>query len=257
MGALHEGHASLVRQGAAYARKHSLDGCVVTLFVNPTQFGDPADFSRYPKTLDADCRLCEQAGAACLFAPGVEDVYPPGHTIPVPTLPLVATEPKLEDALRPGHFAGVCQVVSRLFDITRPKAAVFGEKDWQQLVVVRAMAQAQGRELEILPGPTVRDADGMAMSSRNRFLSSHDRAAGLSLSRALRAAQTKTTPDQAEAAMLAELSTQGLTPDYAIVRNASTLSPLRDAGQVGPWRAVLAARVGSVRLLDNAPWHPA
>ncbi|MBI1189834.1 MAG: pantoate--beta-alanine ligase [Tepidisphaera sp.] len=254
MGALHEGHASLVRQGAAFAAKHGLGGCVVTVFVNPTQFGDPADFSRYPKTLEADCKLCEAAGAACVLAPGVEDVYPPGAPTVVPPLPRVATEPGLEDALRPGHFAGVCQVVKRLFEITRPAAAVFGEKDWQQLAVVSAMVRELGMGIEIVPGPTVRDADGMAMSSRNRFLSAEDRARGLSLSRALRRARGAKTPDDAEAAMRDELAKVGVTPDYAVVRNAATLGPRREAGDAGPWRAVIAAKVGSVRLLDNAAW---
>lgn len=251
MGALHEGHASLVRQAAAYAAARSLAGAVVTIFVNPTQFGDAGDFSRYPKTLDADCLLCEAAGAACVFAPGVEDVYPPHQPVPVPPLPPVATTPGLEDAFRPGHFAGVCQVVSRLFDITQPAAAIFGEKDWQQLAVVRAMTLAQARGIEIIPGATVRDPDGLAMSSRNRFLSPEDRARGLSLSRALRLANRAPTPDAAQAAMRGELAAVGLSPDYAVVRNSATLSP----GDPGPYRALIAARVGSVRLLDNAPWH--
>lgn len=254
MGALHAGHASLVRQGAAHARGNGLGGCVVTVFVNPTQFGDPADFSRYPKTLEADCELCEAAGAACVLAPGVEDVYPPGAPTVVPALPRVATEPGLEDALRPGHFAGVCQVVKRLFEMTRPAAAVFGEKDWQQLAVVSAMVRELGMGIEILPGPTVRDPDGMAMSSRNRFLTAEDRARGLSLSRALRRAQGEQTPEAAEAAMRDELAKVGVTPDYAVVRNAATLAAVREAGERGPWRAVIAAKVGSVRLLDNAAW---
>jgi pantoate--beta-alanine ligase len=255
MGALHGGHASLVRQAAAHSLAHHLGGCVVTIFVNPTQFGDPADFTRYPKTLDADCRLCEAAGAACVFAPAVEAIYPPDQPVPVPPLPSVATEPNLEDALRPGHFAGVCQVVSRLFDITHPAAAIFGEKDWQQLAVIRAMTHAQHRPIDIIPGPTIRDPDGLAMSSRNRFLSPQDRARGLSLSRALRLANQAPTPLAAEAAMHDELAKVGLTPDYAVVRNAATLSPTRPAADPGPFRAVIAAKVGTVRLLDNAPWH--
>lgn len=255
MGALHEGHASLIRQAAAYSLAHHLGGCVVTVFVNPTQFGDPADFTRYPKAIDADRHRCEAAGAACVFAPGVEDIYPPHQPVPVPPLPAVATAPKLEDAFRPGHFAGVCQVVNRLFDITLPAAAIFGEKDWQQLAVIRAMTHAQRRPIQIIPGPTIRDPDGMAMSSRNRFLSPEDRARGLSLSQALRQANNAPTPDAAEAAMRAELAKVGLTPDYAVVRNAGSLSPTRLATDPGPFRAVIAAKVGAVRLLDNAPWH--
>lgn len=245
MGALHAGHASLV---AAARATRSGAVVVVTVFVNPTQFNEPADYQRYPKTLAADVALCEAAGAACVFAPGVNVVYPAGAGAGVPGLPKVATEPGLEDAHRPGHFAGVCQVVKRLFEMTRPAAAVFGEKDWQQLQVVRAMTAAMGLGVEIVPSPTVRDADGMAMSSRNRFLSDADRVRGLAVSRALRVCQGAGTPDAAERVMARELA--GVDVEYAVVRAAETL--LR--GQ-GPQRAIVAARVGTVRLIDNAAWR--
>jgi pantoate--beta-alanine ligase len=140
MGALHEGHAELIRRAATIARERGLAaGCSVSIFVNPTQFDDKKDFDRYPQTLAADLALCEAAGAACVYAPRVLDIYPPDAPIPVPALPGVATSPQLEDAFRPGHFAGVCQVVARLFDLVRPAIAVFGEKDWQQLQVVGPM----------------------------------------------------------------------------------------------------------------------
>lgn len=246
MGALHAGHASLVA-AARVARPGA--AVVVTVFVNPTQFNEAADYQRYPKTLDADVALCEAAGAACVFAPRVEDVYPEDAHAGVPRLPKVATEPGLEDAHRPGHFAGVCQVVKRLFEMTRPVAAVFGEKDWQQLQVVRAMTAELGLSVEIVSSTTVRDADGMAMSSRNRFLSEADRERGLALSRALRACQGAGTPVDAKRVMQRELA--GVEVEYAVVREAQTLM----RGE-GAQRALVAARVGAVRLIDNTAWKP-
>lgn len=257
MGALHEGHVSLVRQAASLARARGTSwGTVVTIFVNPTQFNDPADYQRYPKTLDADVAACEAAGATAVLAPAPEEVYPPGMEIGTPELPEVAMTPGLEDAHRHGHFAGVCQVVKRLFELTTPAAAVFGEKDWQQLQVVSAMTAALRMAVEIVPGATVRDPDGLAMSSRNRFLSPEDRARGLALSRGLHAAGVEGTPDGAEAALRKVLGAAGITPDYAVVREAESLMPRRElAGKPGVrWRAVVAAKVGSVRLLDNMAW---
>lgn len=253
MGALHEGHFTLVREGAR--RRDGLPGrppVVVSVFVNPTQFNDPADLARYPRTLEADARGCAAAGADALVAPTVEVVYPPGG-VRVPPLPPVAVEPGLEDAHRPGHFAGVCQVVKRLFELVRPRAALFGEKDWQQFRVIDAMAGAEGLGVDVVPVPTVREVDGLAMSSRNVFLTSEERPRAAALWRALRAAGTCGTPADAEAAMRAELVAAGLRVDYAVVRDASTLRRLRADGGVGG-RALVAARLGSVRLIDNAPW---
>jgi pantoate--beta-alanine ligase len=255
MGALHEGHGALIRQGAALATAKGLaGGCVVTIFVNPTQFNDPADFARYPRVLEDDLRLCEAAGAACVFAPSVEEVYPPGDPPPVPRLPDVATKPGLEDAHRAGHFSGVCQVVARLFDLVRPAAAIFGEKDWQQLQVIRAMTAQLKLPIDIIPAPTIREEGGLAMSSRNRFLSQEDRRKGLALNRALIKANTAKSPDDAEALMRQVLAEQSITPDYAVVREASTLT--RPAAGAGAWRSLIAAKVGSVRLIDNAEWKP-
>lgn len=253
MGALHAGHAALVTRGAAEARARGLrGGCVVSVFVNPTQFDDPRDLERYPRTLDADAALCQAAGAQVLYAPPVADVYPPGVAIPAPPLPEPAAGRGLEDAARPGHFAGVCQVVRRLFDLVRPAAAIFGEKDWQQLVVIAAMTRRDGLGIDILPGPTVREPDGLAMSSRNRFLGPDDRARALSLFRALRAAARVDSPAAAEAQMRRELIEAGVDRiDYAAVRDAVTLGPARVGS---PCRALIAARVGAVRLLDNASW---
>lgn len=247
MGALHAGHAALIRQAAATARP-----TIVSVFVNPTQFNDPADFSRYPKTLDADLALAAAAGARAVWAPSVEDIYPDGPHAGIPPLPAVAALPQLEDAARPGHFAGVCQVVLRLFRLVQPALTVFGEKDWQQLQVISAMAadrRAAGEPMpEILPGPTVRDPDDLALSSRNRFLSPADRAQGLALIRALRAATLLPDPAAAEARMHQILADAAITPDYAVVRDAQTLlapQPNR------PTRRLIAAKVGPVRLIDN------
>lgn len=251
MGALHEGHAQLIRAGVAIARDRGLPGgCVVSIFVNPTQFNEAADYQRYPRTLAADEDICRRAGASVVYAPSADDVYPPGATVETPPLPPVATSPGLEDAARPGHFAGVCQVVLRLFRLVRPAVAVFGEKDWQQLQVVRAMTEQKQLPIEIHGLTTVREPDGLAMSSRNRFLSADDRRRGLTLSRALTAAGGVRDPRKAEMVMHQMLADEQITPDYAVVRDAATLGPV---GR-GPARALIAARVGSVRLIDNMAW---
>jgi pantoate--beta-alanine ligase len=253
MGALHEGHLALIRQGVRHAEARGLSGgCIVSVFVNPTQFDDPADFERYARTLDDDIERCRASGAAGVFAPSVEAVYPPGEPTPVSELPPQAVEKGLEEAHRPGHFEGVCQVVRRLFDLVRPAAAVFGEKDWQQLQVVRAMTDRDQLGVEILAGPTVREPDGLALSSRNRFLDGEGRQRALALSRSLAAARDGTTPPEGETAMRRVLAEAGIDrPDYASIRDAASL----DAPEPGrPARALVAARVGTVRLLDNAPW---
>lgn len=253
MGALHEGHLDLIRRGVALARERGLDGgCVVSIFVNPTQFDDPVDFERYARTFDEDADRCRRNGAGGVYAPGVEAVYPPGKPVPVPPLPEQAIGKGLEDAHRPGHFEGVCQVVRRLFDLLAPAAAVFGEKDWQQLRVISEMTRRDGLGVDIIAAPTVREHDGLAMSSRNRFLAPGEHEQALALSRALVSACAAETPANAEASMLRTLAVHGLSaPDYATVRDAETLAhptPTR------PARALIAARVGGVRLLDNARW---
>jgi pantoate--beta-alanine ligase len=256
MGALHEGHLDLVRRAAREAERRGLaGGAVVSVFVNPTQFNDPADYARYARVLDADIAGCERAGAAVVYAPAVEAVYPEDNPVPVPTLPDQAKDKGLEDAHRPGHFEGVCQVVRRLFDLVRPAAAVFGEKDWQQLVTVRAMSERDGLGVEIINGPTAREADGLAMSSRNRFLPPDQRDRALSLSRALAAAARETDPGNAEAAMRRVYADHDVEPDYAAVRDAETLGAYTPGR---PGRAITAAGIPGettvVRLLDNAPW---
>lgn len=177
MGALHEGHASLVRRSMM-----ENDVTVVSVFVNPTQFNDKGDLERYPRDLDADCRLLEQCGADYVLAPSVEEMYP------VPDrrqfeYPPVSTV--MEGAHRPGHFNGVCQVVSRLFYIVRPDRAYFGEKDWQQIAVVKAMVRNLGLPVQIVECPIVREADGLARSSRNSLLSADERAIAPTIYQAL------------------------------------------------------------------------
>ncbi|QYK49540.1 MAG: pantoate--beta-alanine ligase [Phycisphaeraceae bacterium] len=257
MGALHLGHASLVERGAAIARERGTRaGCVVWVFVNPTQFNDRSDLDRYPRTLESDVGLSERCGASAVFAPDADVVYPPGVEIDIPALPAVATEPGLEDRFRPGHFAGVCQVVKRFFGLMRPSVAIFGEKDWQQLQVVRAMVAQECLDVEIRPSPTVRESDGLAMSSRNRFLDRADRDKALSLHAALVAASQAESVGDAEHAMQDVLRSRGVEVEYAVVREAETLKveePWKRR-EAGGSRALIAARVGAVRLIDNCDW---
>jgi pantoate--beta-alanine ligase len=248
MGALHRGHIALVERAAAMAGGGP---CVVSIFVNPTQFNEKADFDRYPRTPKMDMDMCREAGATLVFAPDAETMYPTPEAAPVPPLPAVAAQPGLEDGFRPGHFAGVCQVVLRLFRLLEPATAVFGEKDWQQLQVITAMTRQEGLGIRIVPHPTIRDPDGLAMSSRNRFLSEEERHAALAIPRALAAAGAAPDPAAAERAMREELERSTLQVEYAVVRDATTLvgPPGRDGG-----RALIAARSGRTRLIDNAPW---
>ncbi len=254
MGALHEGHGSLVRRAAADGRP-----VVVSIFVNPTQFGPSEDYARYPRTLDSDCALLEPLGVAAVFVPSVEAIYPRGleaaRTEAAATeLPEVATRPQLEDACRPTHFGGVALVVGRLFDLVRPRRAYFGEKDYQQLRLIEDMVAAdRGRygSLEIVPCPTMRERDGLAMSSRNRYLAPEQRDAALALSRALQIAHSAQRVATAERLMRDTLDAHGLETEYAVVRDARTLMPV--TGFERPTRALIAVRLGSTRLIDNAP----
>jgi pantoate--beta-alanine ligase len=256
MGALHEGHAALIRRAAAAGGP-----VVVSIFVNPTQFGPAEDFAAYPRRLERDLDEARSAGAAVVFVPSLEAMYPPGEAIEVPPLPPAATEPGLEDACRPGHFAGVCQVVARLFDLVRPVVAVFGEKDYQQLLVVREMVEAHRDRwgaLRIEAHPTVRDRDGLALSSRNDYLRTDQRDQALGPYRALCAggeALRRGTRSAAEARMHRVLIEHGLEVDYAVVRDARTLGPLSKSA-AAPARGLVAARLGRVRLIDNMGFAP-
>jgi pantoate--beta-alanine ligase len=256
MGALHEGHLSLLRA----ARERS--GFVaMTLFVNPLQFGEAADLEAYPRDLDSDLRLAEQAGADAVFAPSASEMYPlgPPETRIVPGR-LAAV---LEGASRPGHFEGVAIVVTKLFAISGTSTAFFGEKDYQQLAVVRRLVRDLDLPIAVVGCPIVRDTDGVALSSRNLRLSPEERRAAAALPRALdagrRVLQGGGTPAEAEASMAAALAAEPLLrPDYAVVVDAETFEPpgaspdeSSPSGSQAPLRLLVAARVGPVRLIDN------
>jgi pantoate--beta-alanine ligase len=261
MGALHEGHGSLVRRAAEGGRP-----VVVSIFVNPTQFGPKEDYARYPRTLDSDCALLEPLGVAAVFVPSVEAIYPRGLEAArvesaALALPDVATMPGLEDSCRPGHLAGVALVVGRLFDLVGASAAYFGEKDFQQLRLIEDMIEggvegdrARFGGLKIVRCATIREKDGLAMSSRNRYLSADERIAALALSRALQLARAAERVKDAEAAMHEVLVSCGLETEYAVVRDARTLMPVDESttAVVRPTRALIAARLGHTRLIDNA-----
>ncbi|MBR4307201.1 MAG: pantoate--beta-alanine ligase [Bacteroidaceae bacterium] len=182
MGALHEGHASLVRRSV-----EENDVTVVSVFLNPTQFNDPKDLERYPRTLEADCELLDACGADIVFAPGVEEVYPEPDTRCFSYPP---TDSVMEGAMRPGHFNGVCQIVSKLFSYVEPDKAYFGEKDYQQIAVIRRMVADLGFGLEIVPCPVIRQSDGLAMSSRNTLLSDEERQTAANIYRVLNESRT-------------------------------------------------------------------
>jgi pantoate--beta-alanine ligase len=243
MGALHAGHLALI--DAARARA---DRTVVSIFVNPLQFAAGEDLDRYPRTLDADLAACDVAGVDVVFAPAVETMYPSGE-------PLVTVDPgplgdELEGAIRPGHFRGVLTVVAKLFALARPDIAVFGEKDYQQLALVRQLVVDLSMGVDVVAVETVRDPDGLALSSRNRYLSPDERDEALALVRSLRAGQ-RAGADGASAALAAAkgvlAAEPGLSVDYLELR-APDLSPPR----IGAARLLVAARVGSTRLIDNA-----
>ncbi len=249
MGALHRGHATLVERALA-----ACDRVVVSVFVNPTQFAPDEDFARYPRTEAADAALLDRIGAHLLYAPAVEEIYPPGDATRVKVAGL--TEP-LEGAIRPHFFTGVATVCARLFCHVQPNAAFFGEKDYQQLLVVRRMARDLGLGVEVIGVPTVRESDGLALSSRNAYLSATERAAAPVLHRvlqdlaaALRDGATMATlrPDAVRALLDAGFT----APDYLDLRDAETLAPL-DRLDATPARLLVAARLGTTRLIDNIP----
>ena len=245
LGALHGGHGSLIE-----AARRSDELVVVSVFLNPTQFSDPADFAAYPRDLAADAALAAAAGADLVFAPARAVLYPSGE-------PEVTVDPGplgeiLEGASRPGHFRGVATIVAKLFAIFSPSRAYFGEKDFQQLTVVKRIASGLSLRVEVVPCPTVRAVDGLALSSRNARLSPQERAAATVLHRALEAGRNRleagVSPSAAEAEMARIFALEPLADlDYAVVRDAATLGP------PGPWplRLLAAARVGPVRLIDN------
>jgi pantoate--beta-alanine ligase len=250
MGALHEGHATLVRA----ARERVGEGTVVvTVFVNPLQFGPNEDFDRYPRTLDADVALAVQAGADIVFAPSAEEVYPGGQ--PQVRITAGPMGEGYEGASRPGHFDGVLTVVAKLLHLTRPDVAFYGQKDAQQLAVIRRMATDLNFPAEIVGVPTVREPDGLALSSRNRYLSADERGTALALSRALFAGRDalEEGPDAVRAAAWEVLGRDGeVAVDYLALidpRDFTEAAP----GHTGPAVLAVAARIGTTRLIDNLP----
>ncbi len=246
MGALHEGHAALIRAAASYG------SVLVTIFVNPLQFGAGEDLDRYPHTLGADLELCAEAGADLVFAPTPDVMYPGGS-------PLVRVDPGpggalLEGASRPGHFAGVLTVVAKLLNLTRPDRAYFGEKDFQQLTLIRQMVVDLDLGVEIVGVPTWRNGDGLAMSSRNRYLAAEQGDVALTLSRAL-AAGSQAAPKGPEAVLAAARAVLAAQPGLTLDR-LDLVDPLTLAGAThGPARLLVAAILpgpsGPIRLIDN------
>lgn len=246
MGALHEGHASLIRRAV---REHDL--AVVSIFVNPTQFGPHEDFAAYPREESADLAMCETLGAAMVFVPTVDEMYPAGEGTRVQPGPIAE---RLEGAARPGHFAGVATVVTKLFAIVRPEAAYFGQKDFQQLRVVQTMSRDLRLGVRVVGSPTVREPEGLAMSSRNRYLSADERRNALALSRGLFAARDDWSRGEREGPTLRErvqgiASGPGVALDYVSVADPFTLE--EQSGTVDRAVISLAARVGKTRLIDN------
>jgi pantoate--beta-alanine ligase len=243
MGALHDGHAALIEHARRFC-----ESVVVSVFVNPLQFGPAEDLARYPRTLPADVALCERLGADVVWAPSVEDVYPGGEAqVRVDPGPLGN---QLEGAVRPGHFAGVLTVVAKLFGLVRPAAAFFGEKDYQQLVLVQRMVADLELGVGVAGVPTVREPDGLALSSRNAYLSPDERERAAVLSRALFAGQDA-APQGALAVITAATGVLAQERDIAVDYLELRGTDLGEIPEHGPARLLVAARVGSTRLIDN------
>lgn len=248
MGALHEGHLSLVRMGGRVA-----DHVVASIFVNPTQFGPNEDFAAYPRDEARDAALLVEEGTALLWAPDVSVMYPGGHSTHIEVAELGAD---YCGAARPGHFDGVATVVAKLFNQVRPDVAIFGEKDWQQLAIIRRMARDLDFAIDILGAPIARADDGLALSSRNAYLSPEQRAAAPALARALNTAAATIAGggDVREALAKAEAAITGSgfdSIDYVALADADSLERL--AAHRAPARLLAAARIGKTRLIDNVP----
>ena len=246
MGALHAGHESLIERAVG-----ENEAAAVSIFVNPTQFGPHEDLAAYPRDEAADLAVCERLGTALVFAPSVDEMYPSGDATSLQPGPIAS---RLEGTARPGHFAGVATVVSKLFAVVRPDVAYFGQKDFQQLRVVQTMAGERHPGVAVVGCPTVRERDGLALSSRNRYLSSDERAQATALSRGLFRARDEWSRGERDAAKLRETvrrvaSEHGVTPEYVSAADPLTLDELEGPAA----RAVisLAARVGRTRLIDN------
>jgi len=243
MGALHAGHAALVEKARTLAPT-----VVMSIFVNPLQFGDPTDFQRYPRTMESDREMARQLDVDLLWTPSQLDIYPPDVQIPLIDPGDLGNQ--YEGAIRPGHFAGVLTVVSRLFDVVRPDVAIFGEKDRQQLELIRRMATKQER-VEIIGVPTVREADGLALSSRNRFLTPQDRELALGVHSAISRAQEEGAHGVPTAMKVATEELRSLKVEYVELVDAKTWQPVKE-DFIGEAILLIAAKVGSVHLIDNA-----
>lgn len=247
MGALHAGHASLVKRCVA-----ENDAAVVSVFVNPTQFNDKNDLAKYPRTLEADCSLLEQCGAAFAFAPSVEEMYPEPDTRQFSYAPL---DTVMEGKFRPGHFNGVCQIVSKLFEAVKPDRAYFGEKDFQQLAIIREMVRQLKFPLEIVGCPIVREEDGLALSSRNARLSAEERQQALKISQTLFAsrdfAKTHTVAETQKFVEDAIEAAPGLCLEYFELVDGNTLQKIANWEDTQYAVGCITVFCGEVRLIDN------
>jgi pantoate--beta-alanine ligase len=249
MGFLHEGHASLLREG----RKCG-DVLVLSIFVNPIQFGPTEDLDRYPRNLEGDCAIARECGVDIVFTPTAAEMYPAGFQTAIRvkglSLPLCG-------ASRPGHFDGVATVVTKLFNIVQPDLALFGTKDFQQLAIIRRMTSDLALPVEIIGMPIVREADGLAMSSRNAYLSPAERTSALCLSRAIKLARERYSAGERDAATLLAVARQLILAepasviDYLELRNAATLEPVATATATDTTLMALAVKIGTTRLIDN------
>lgn len=247
MGALHEGHLSLVERA-----RSECSFVVTTIFVNPTQFGPGEDFEQYPRTLEDDLRKCEEAGADLVFTPATQEMYPPGSQSIVRVSELTQV---LEGAHRPTHFEGVTTIVAKLFNVTVPSVACFGRKDYQQQLIIRQMVADLNWPVKIVTCPIIREPDGLALSSRNRYLSPRDRERALVLSRALQSAKAAAAAGESPRLIADSMQEtisgmSGVALDYAVVADGNTLQPA--TSDLSEAVALVAARVGQTRLIDNA-----
>ena len=247
MGALHEGHASLVRRSV-----NENDITVVSIFLNPTQFNDPKDLERYPRTLDSDCKLLEECGAQIVFAPSVKEIYPEPDTRHFSYPP---TDEVMEGARRPGHFNGVCQIVSKLFYMADPDRAYFGEKDYQQIAVIRRMVDDLGFRLQIVPCPVIREDNGLARSSRNALLSDEERKLAAHIHAVLKESVqfvSQTSLEELQKAVVDAIDAkEGLKTEYFSIVDGKTLRELDNWIQADYIVGCITVFCGKVRLIDN------
>lgn len=247
MGALHAGHAALVKRSVS-----ENDATVVSIFVNPTQFNDQNDLVKYPRTLDADCRVLEDCGTTFVFAPSVEEMYPQPDTRQFSYAPL---DTVMEGAFRPGHFNGVCKIVSKLFDAVTPERAYFGEKDFQQLAVIREMVRQMNYPLEVIGCPIIREEDGLALSSRNKRLSAQERENALNISQTLVEscifAATHTVSETQKWVEDAIEAAPGLQLEYFEIVDGNTLQKISNWEDTSYAVGCITVFCGEVRLIDN------